>query len=61
MKRKDPKDKRRNLLTRRKEKEKVSEEKEKSVSLEISKNPEFYQHAKLYEGYPDHHEDRQKF
>ena len=34
---------------------------EKSVSLEINKNPTFYQHADLYKGYPDHHEDRQKF
>ena len=61
MKRKDLKDERRNILTRIKAKEKVSEEKEKSVSPEISKNPTFCQPANLYKGYPDHHEDRQKF
>ena len=58
MKRQDLKDERRNLLTRRKAKEKVLEEKEQYVSLEISKNPTFYQAADLYKGYPDHHEDR---
>ena len=47
MKRKDLKDERRNILTRRKEKEKVSEEKEQSVSPEISKNPAFYQPVDL--------------
>ena len=61
MKRQDPKDEKRKLLTRRKAKEKVSEEKEQSVSLEISKNPAFYQPADLCKGYPGHHEDRQKF
>ena len=61
MKRQDLKDERRNLLTRRKAKEKVSEEKEQSVSPEISKNPAFYQPANLYKGYLDHPEDRQKF
>ena len=61
MKRKDLKYERRKILTRRKEKEKVSEEKERSISPEISKNPTFYQPADLYKGYPDHHEDRQKF
>ena len=55
------KDERIKLLTRRKSNEKVLEEKEKSVSLEISKNPTFYQPADLYKGYLDHHEDRQKF
>ena len=61
MKRQDLKDQKANLLTRRKEKEKVSEEKEKFVFLEISKNPVFYQPTDLYKGYLDHHEDRQKF
>ena len=61
MKRKDLKDETIKLLTRRKAKEKVSEEKEKSVSPEISKSPALYQPADLYKGYPDHHEDRQKF
>ena len=61
MKRQDLKDERRKLLTRRKSKEKVSEEKERSISQEISKNIEFYHPVDLYKGYPDHHEDRQKF
>ena len=61
MKRQDLKDERRKLLTRRKSKEKVSEEKEKSLSLGIIKNPSFYQCADLYKGYLDHHEDRKKF
>ena len=56
MKRQDLKDEKRNLLTRRKAKEK-----EKYVSPEISKNLAFYQPDDLYKGYHDHHEDRQKF
>ena len=61
MKRQDLQDERRKLLTRIKAKEKFSEEKEKSVSPKISKNPAFYQPVDLYKGYPDHHKDRQKF
>lgn len=57
----DLKDEKRKILTRIKEKEKVSEENEKSASPEMSNNPTFYQPIDIYKGYPDHHEKRQKF
>ena len=41
MKRKDLKEEKRNILARMKAKEKVSGEREKYVSPEISKNPTF--------------------
>ena len=61
IKRQDLKDEKRKLLIRIKSKEKVSAAREKSVSPQINQNPTFYQPADLYKGYPDHHEDRQKF